>query len=121
MIEMVQTDVPFKQILSCNLPSPLSGSEMAASGGRYLWASDFSREGFRNSWLAVRKKSKTNCVKVEVKLSLLLNFGTGGSGGIAPLFLTLALEGSDLSASRPCRFTHGDRASGTQEAGWTPP
>jgi hypothetical protein len=35
-----------------------------------------------------------------------------GSGGIAPLFLTLALDGGEWSASRPDRFTPGERALG---------
>jgi hypothetical protein len=29
----------------------------------------------------------------------------GGTGGISPPFLTTALDGGELSASRPCRFT----------------
>jgi hypothetical protein len=36
---------------------------------------------------------------------------TWGSGGIAPLFLTLAVYGGEWSASRPCRFNLGERSS----------
>jgi hypothetical protein len=36
-----------------------------------------------------------------------------GSGEIAPTFLTSALDGRNLSASRPGRFTPGERAPGT--------
>jgi hypothetical protein len=36
-----------------------------------------------------------------------------GSGGIAPPFLTSALDGREWSASRPCLFTPGERAPGT--------
>jgi hypothetical protein len=32
---------------------------------------------------------------------------TRGSGGIAPTFLTSALDGGEWSASRPCRFSSG--------------
>jgi hypothetical protein len=35
-----------------------------------------------------------------------------GSGGIAPPFLTLALDGGEWSASRFCRFTPGGKAYG---------
>jgi hypothetical protein len=34
---------------------------------------------------------------------------TWGSGGIAPPFLTSALDGGGWSASRPCRFTPEER------------
>jgi hypothetical protein len=33
-----------------------------------------------------------------------------GSGTVAPPFLTSALDGGEWSASRPCRFTPGERA-----------
>jgi hypothetical protein len=33
-----------------------------------------------------------------------------GSGGIAPPFLTSALDGGEWSASRPCRFNSGEEA-----------
>jgi hypothetical protein len=36
-----------------------------------------------------------------------------GNGSIAPLFLTTALDGGELLASRPCRFTFEDTFSGT--------
>jgi hypothetical protein len=36
-----------------------------------------------------------------------------GSGGVAPPFLTSALDGGEWSASRPARFTPGERAPGT--------
>jgi hypothetical protein len=57
-------------------------------------------------------------VKVKVKLSLCFNWapphkGLLGSGGIAPLTLTPALDGSEWSASRPGRFTPKERAPGT--------
>jgi hypothetical protein len=46
----------------------------------------------------------------------------GGSGGIAPPFLTSALDGGEWSASRPCHFTPGERAPGTHcIGGWVGP
>jgi hypothetical protein len=42
---------------------------------------------------------------------------TWGSGGIAPLFLTSALDEGEWFASRPCRFTPGERAPGTHWIG----
>jgi hypothetical protein len=42
---------------------------------------------------------------------------TRGSGGIAPPFLALAVDGSEWSASRPCRFTPGERAPDTHWIG----
>jgi hypothetical protein len=39
-----------------------------------------------------------------------------GSGGIAPPFLPSALDGGEWSASRPGRFTSGERSPGTH---WT--
>jgi hypothetical protein len=42
---------------------------------------------------------------------------TLGSRGIAPSFLTSALDGSEWSASRPCRFTPEEEASGTHWIG----
>jgi hypothetical protein len=42
---------------------------------------------------------------------------TWGSGCIALPFLTSALDGGELSASRPGRFTFGERASGTNWIG----
>jgi hypothetical protein len=45
-----------------------------------------------------------------------------GSGGIDPRFLTSALDGGEWSASRPCRFTSGERAPGTYwVGGWVGP
>jgi hypothetical protein len=42
-----------------------------------------------------------------------------GSGGILPPFLTSALDGDEWSASRPGRFTLGERAPGTSwTGGW---
>jgi hypothetical protein len=44
------------------------------------------------------------------------------SGGIAPTFLTSALDGGEWSASRPCRFTPGEVAPGTHGiGGWVGP
>jgi hypothetical protein len=40
-----------------------------------------------------------------------------GSGGIAPSFLTSALQGGKWSASRPCRFTPRERAPDTHRIG----
>jgi hypothetical protein len=40
-----------------------------------------------------------------------------GGGGIAPTFLTSALEGGEWSASRPGRFTPMERAPGTHWIG----
>jgi hypothetical protein len=42
-----------------------------------------------------------------------------GSGGIAPLFLTSALDGGEWTASRPDLFIAGERALGTHlTGGW---
>jgi hypothetical protein len=48
--------------------------------------------------------------------------GIRGSGGIAPPFLTSLLDGSERSASRPCRFiTRGKPlAPNGWEVGWEP-
>jgi hypothetical protein len=44
------------------------------------------------------------------------------SGGIAPPFLTSALDEGEWWASRPCRFTPGERAPGTHRIGdWVGP
>jgi hypothetical protein len=57
-------------------------------------------------------------ITVKVKLSLCLinsalcHEDIWGSGGIAPPFLTSALDGGEWSASRPCRFTPGERSDG---------
>jgi hypothetical protein len=57
------------------------------------------------------------CVKVKLSLCLineaLCYEHIWGSGGIAPHFLTSALDGGELSASRPCRFTPREIALGT--------
>jgi hypothetical protein len=46
----------------------------------------------------------------------------GGSGCIARPFLTLALDGGEWSASRPCRFTSGETAPCTHRIGdWVGP
>jgi hypothetical protein len=46
----------------------------------------------------------------------------GGSGGIAPQFLTSVLDGGEWSASHPCRFTPGERFPGTHWiGGWVGP
>jgi hypothetical protein len=45
-----------------------------------------------------------------------------GNGSIAPPFLTSALDGGEWSASRPCRFTHRERAPRTHWiGGWVGP
>jgi hypothetical protein len=45
-----------------------------------------------------------------------------GNGGIAPTFLTSALEKGDWSASHLCRFIPGKRAPGTHWiGGWVGP
>jgi hypothetical protein len=47
---------------------------------------------------------------------------TWGSGGIAPPFLTSALDGGEWSASRPCCFIPGERAPSTHSiGGWVGP
>jgi hypothetical protein len=47
---------------------------------------------------------------------------TLGSGGIASLFLTSALDGGEWSASRPGRFNLGERAPGNHWiGGWVGP
>jgi hypothetical protein len=44
------------------------------------------------------------------------------NGGIAPPFLTSALDGGEWSASRPCCFTTGEIAPGTHWVrGWVGP
>jgi hypothetical protein len=40
-----------------------------------------------------------------------------GSGGRTPSFLTSALDGGEWSASRPCCFTPGEKAPGTDWIG----
>jgi hypothetical protein len=64
---------------------------------------------------------KHNKNNKEAKLSLCLikhhGMKTYGGGGVAPPFLTSALDGSEWSASRPCRFTPGERAPGTHWIG----
>jgi hypothetical protein len=42
---------------------------------------------------------------------------TWGSGGIAPPFLTSALDGGEWSASRPGRYTPRERGPGTYRVG----
>jgi hypothetical protein len=42
---------------------------------------------------------------------------TLGSGGIAPPFLTSVLDGNELSALRPCRFTPGETGPSTHWIG----
>jgi hypothetical protein len=41
----------------------------------------------------------------------------GGVGVYIHIFLTSALAGGEWSASRPCRFTSGERAPGTHWIG----
>jgi hypothetical protein len=46
----------------------------------------------------------------------------GGVGVQIHIFLTSALAGGEWSASRPCRFTLGERATGTHWiGGWVGP
>jgi hypothetical protein len=46
----------------------------------------------------------------------------GGVDVKVHIFLTLALGGGEWSASRPCRFTLGERAPGTHwTGGWVDP
>jgi hypothetical protein len=46
----------------------------------------------------------------------------GGSGGIAPPFLTSALDGGEWSGSHPGRFIPGEIATGTHwMGGWVGP
>jgi hypothetical protein len=50
-------------------------------------------------------------VKVELSLCLINQYVTktyGGSGDLAPPFLTTALDEGQCSVSRPCRFTPGE-------------
>jgi hypothetical protein len=68
----------------------------------------------------IRHSEKDYCIWVNilVKLScpcaqLIKHYAMktyGGSGGIAPPFLTSTLDGDEWSASRPCRFTLRERA-----------
>jgi hypothetical protein len=44
---------------------------------------------------------------------------TWGSGGIAPLFLLLTLDGGERSGTCPCHFTAGERSvSAHRVGGW---
>jgi hypothetical protein len=58
-------------------------------------------------------------IQVKIKLSqrlineTLYHEDVWGSGGIVPLFLASAPDGGEWSASRPGRFTPGERAPGT--------
>jgi hypothetical protein len=60
---------------------------------------------------------------IKVKLSLCLinsalcHEDICGTGGIAPPFLTSALDGGEWSASRTCHFTPGEKAPGTHWIG----
>jgi hypothetical protein len=46
----------------------------------------------------------------------------GGVGVLIRIFLTSALAGGEWSGSRPCRYNHGERASGTHWiGGWVDP
>jgi hypothetical protein len=63
---------------------------------------------------------------IKAKLSLYVIkhhvMKTYRSGGTAPPFLTSAVDGGDLSASRPGRFTIEERASCSQWIGdWVDP
>jgi hypothetical protein len=67
-------------------------------------------------------------VKAKVKFSLwLINLAPcheviRGSGGVAPPFLTLALDGNEWSASRLGRFNARGRVPGTYRIGrWVGP
>jgi hypothetical protein len=67
-------------------------------------------------------------VKEKIKLFLyLINYALfhkhiWGSGGIAPTFLTSALDEGVWSASRSYRFTPGERLPGTHwTGGWVGP
>jgi hypothetical protein len=74
------------------------------------------------------KSYDTLCVKVKEKLSLGLTKHHAMKtywrcGSIAPRILTLALDGSEWSASLPGRFTHGEDPTvpnGQEEAEWAP-
>jgi hypothetical protein len=43
----------------------------------------------------------------------VLHEDVSGNGGIVPTLLTSALDRAEWSASRPCRFTPGERVPGT--------
>jgi hypothetical protein len=61
--------------------------------------------------------------ELKTKFSLvLIKYHVWCSGGIAPLFLDMKLDGSQWSVSRPCSFTPGKGPPVTtgQEAGWAP-
>jgi hypothetical protein len=58
--------------------------------------------------------SKMQNVKLSWYLIMYVALGhesIWGNGRMAPPFITLALDGGELSASCPCCFTPGDRAS----------
>jgi hypothetical protein len=78
-------------------------------------------EGLQN--LQFYDFSKQIIGKKVVSLYLIEHYAmkTWGSGGIAPTFLTLALEGGEWSASRPGRFTPGEIATGAYWLGWVGP
>jgi hypothetical protein len=70
------------------------------------------------------KRSKWGKVKLSMCLTnwALCHKGVRGSGCIDPIFFTLALASVEWSASRPGRFTPGERAPGTHWIGdWVDP
>jgi hypothetical protein len=59
--------------------------------------------------------------KGKLSLCLITHYAMmiWGSGGIAPPFLTQAVDGGELTASRPGRFTSPEIALGThRKGGW---
>jgi hypothetical protein len=76
-------------------------------------------------FLSLRQQHKTT-TKVKLTLCLinkaLCHEDIWGSGGIAPPFLTSALDGGEWSASRPYRIIPRERAPGTHwVGGWVGP
>jgi hypothetical protein len=80
------------------------------------------------SGLSLTLPEETKLKETKVKLSLCLisyalcHEDAWGTGGIAPPFLTSALDGGDWSASRPCCFNPGESGPSVpigEEAGWT--
>jgi hypothetical protein len=74
---------------------------------------------------AVRPLSPGRIKKVKLSLSLIKHYAMKAYGGVdvyIHIFLTSALAGGEWSASRPCRFTLGERAPGTHWiGGWVDP
>jgi hypothetical protein len=75
-------------------------------------------------WIGMRLTGWSNIRELNCRSLAKLHHAvkTWGSGGITQSFLSSALDGGESSASRPGRFTPGDRARGTLWiGGWMGP